>query len=230
MNNSIYSLINYKFNNPSLLETALTHKSVHLDLGIDKKDNERLEFIGDAYLDAVIGYELFSRLKGAAEGELTKKRAFIVCEKSLARVARKLELNKYMRFGHQAILNKVNEKDSVLADCVEAIIGAIFIDSNYDEAKKFILNNFKDIIEEALTDNMFSDYKSNLQEYFQSLDREMNLKYVIDKEEGPDHDKTFYIHVEESGMLLGRGKGKSKKEAEQNAAKESLLVLKKENK
>lgn len=227
MDKTFYSVIGYKFNNEALIETALTHKSVHQDVLNKYHDNERLEFIGDAYLDAVVGFELFKILKDANEGELTKKRAYVVCEKSLAEVARKLELNKYMHFGYQAISNKVNEKDSVLADCVEAIIGAIYIDSGYSEASKFILNNFKGKIQESLVENS-SDYKSELQEYFQSIKKDMNLKYILDKEEGPDHDKKFYIHVEESGVKLGSGVGKSKKIAEQIAAKESLETLKKE--
>lgn len=225
LNKEIYSVLNYTFKDETLIETALTHKSIHQGLSYKIKDNERLEFIGDAFLDAVIGFELFKILPDSNEGELTKKRAYIVCEKSLADIAKKLELNKYMHFGYQAISNKVNEKDSVLSDCVEAIIGAIYLDSGYDEASKFILNNFKDKIYEAINENV-SDYKSDLQEYIQSYKKDMDLKYVLDKEVGPDHDKKFFVHVEESGEKLGSGFGKNKKSAEQMAAKESLETLK----
>ncbi|MCQ2554580.1 MAG: ribonuclease III [Clostridia bacterium] len=227
--NEICRVLGYEFNDRSLLETALTHKSIHMDKGYSRMDNERLEFIGDALLDAIIGIELYQKLPAATEGELTKKRADIVCERSLAVIAKKINLSSYMHFSHGAFANNVTEKDSVLADCVEAVIGAIYLDSGYEAVKEFILRLMGEVIEDSIQGNLAMDYKSELQEYFQKKKKDINISYIVEKEEGPAHNRMFYIRVEADGIVYGHGSGYSKKSAEMEAAKEGLLFLKKEN-
>lgn len=218
--------IGYRFQNREYLERALTHSSYNREKNTKHKDNERLEFLGDAFLDAIIGAELFVKMSKVTEGTLTKTRALIVCEKSLAGVARKLELGKYLLMGHGEASTGGRNKDSILADALEAVIGAIYIDGGYIEAQSFTVKAFEKTIEGAVSGKIFSDYKSELQELLQSGGKPINIQYVLDSEEGPPHDKTFHVHMEYDENSFGRGSGKTKKEAEQNAAKESLEILK----
>ncbi len=221
----LQSKIEYQFQNREYLERALTHSSYNREKNTKHKDNERLEFLGDAFLDAIIGAELFQRMNRVTEGTLTKTRASIVCEKALAKIARSLDLGRYMLMGHGETSTGGRNKDSILADALEALIGAIYIDGGYAQAQSFTVRVFEETIEKAISGRAFSDYKSELQELLQSGGRTVTIRYVTDNEEGPDHDKTFYVHMECDGRRLGSGIGKTKKEAEQNAAKQSLSIL-----
>lgn len=219
------SKIKYKFQNIQYMERALTHSSYNREKNTKHKDNERLEFLGDAFLDAIVGAELFHKMDHVTEGTLTKTRALIVCEKALAEIARKLDLGAYLLMGHGEESTGGRNKDSILADALEALIGAIYIDGGYDAAQAFTVRVFEKTIDGAISGKIFSDYKSELQEVLQSGGTQVNIQYITDCEEGPAHNKTFYIHMEYDGNKLGSGIGKTKKEAEQNAAKESLRIL-----
>lgn len=214
--------INYKFKNPAYLEKALTHSSFMQEKS-DRcgRDNERLEFLGDAFFDAIISEALFHKLPNVAEGKLTKLRASIVCEKSLAEQARKLEIGKFMNMGKGEERMGGRERESILADALEAVMAAIFLDGGFEEVRRFILETFDETIEAALSGKLTKDYKTELQERLQ-VNGDIKILYQTDKEEGPDHNKTFYVSLFAGGNKLGTGKGKSKKEAEQNAAKYAL--------
>lgn len=214
--------IEYVFRCPEYLERALTHSSYNKEKKSHHVDNERLEFLGDAFFDAIVSAELFSRMKQVTEGKLTKTRAQIVCERSLAEAARSIQLGSYINMGHGEDSTGGRQKDSILADAMEAIIGAIFLDGGYEAAQDFVIRFFKGTIDEAVSGKLFSDYKSEIQEVLQAKGKNTNITYIIDREEGPAHDKTFFVHLEYNGQILGCGSGKSKKEAEQNAARAAL--------
>ena len=214
--------IGYTFQDINFLERALTHSSYNKEKNTKHKDNERLEFLGDAFFDAIISVELFNRMGQVTEGKLTKTRALIVCEQSLAQVWRDLQIGKHINMGHGEESAGGRKKDSILADAMEAIIGALYLDGGYEAARDFVVKAFEETIEKAVAGKLFSDYKSEVQELLQKKGHTVNITYEIDKEEGPAHDKTFYVHLECNGKTLGTGVGKSKKEAEQNAAKATL--------
>lgn len=219
--NALEQVIGYTFQNPEYLERALTHSSYNKEKNTKHRDNERLEFLGDAFFDAIISVELFGRMP-VTEGKLTKTRALVVCEKSLAEVARQLHLGDYIYMGHGEELGGGRDKDSILADSMEAIIGALFLDGGYEAAQKFVVRVFSETIDKAISGKLFSDYKSEIQEILQKKGKNVIITYITDREEGPAHDKTFYVHLECNGRTLGYGSGKSKKEAEQQAAKVAL--------
>ena len=221
------SRIGYSFENKNYIERALTHSSYNRERNTKHRDNERLEFLGDAFLDAIIGAELFARMDKETEGGLSKTRALIVCEKGLASVARSIDLGDYMLMGHGEAITGGRNKDSILADALEAIIGAIYLDGGYEAAQEFTLREFRSLIEGAMQGKIFSDYKSELQEMLQSGGRLVNISYHMDREEGPAHNKTFFMHMECDGKKYGSGCGKTKKEAEQNAAKASIAIIEK---
>lgn len=227
MNNieELENIIGYSFIHPEILERALTHSSYNREKNTKHMDNERLEFIGDGFLDAIVGFELFNRMKGVTEGRLTKTRALIVCEKALADVAREIGLGRFMYMGHGEEAGGGRGKDSILADCMEAVIGGIFLDGGYEAASRFVVRFLKETIDKAIDGKIFLDYKSEVQEILQSKGKTVNIVYVTDREEGPAHNKTFFVHMECDGKVYGSGSGKSKKEAEQNAAKESVATL-----
>ena len=227
MNNvQLEKTIGYRFNNKDYLDRALTHSSYNREKNTKHMDNERLEFLGDAFLDAIIGVELFHRMADESEGRLTKTRALIVCEKALADAARKIELGRYLNMGHGEEIAGGRTKDSILADAAEAVIGALFLDGGYEAARSFVLRFFEETIREAVDGRIFLDYKSEVQEILQGSGVPVNISYITDREEGPAHDKTFFVHMECTGKSYGNGAGKSKKEAEQNAAREAIDTLK----
>ena len=222
-NHDFEQIINYRFNDKNLLEKALTHSSYCREHGLVAKDNnERLEFLGDAFFDAVISVELYKRLEKVDEGKLTKTRALIVCEKSLASVAAGLNIGAYLNMGKGEDQSGGRHRESILADAMEAIIGAIYLDGGYDAMVAFVSRAFSQTIEDALAGKLTNDYKTQVQEVLQKRGQKTDIRYVIDREEGPDHNKTFYVHLVCNGQTLGKGSGKSKKEAEQNAAKDTL--------
>lgn len=217
----------YTFKNQGLLRQALTHSSFKRENEVyeDGKlvyDNERLEFLGDAILDLVIGDILFKSMPDEKEGNLSKIRAGIVCEESLAKIAGTLNLSQSIILGRGELKSGGREKSSILADAVEAIIGAIYLDSDYYTCYEFVSNVFESMIIQAEQGMLNHDYKSLLQERLQE-DGPVNIEYVTFKEEGPPHKKTFCVKVFCESKELGMGCGRSKKIAQQEAAKDALL-------
>lgn len=214
--------IQYDFQNINLLKNALTHSS-YINEGRSPQigNNERLEFLGDAILDAVISDHLYSRLENVEEGELTKVRAIIVCERSLAACGARLSIGNYLRLGKGEENSGGRNRHSIVADAMEAVIGAIYLDGGWEAAHSFVIRIFSEMIEDAASGKLHMDYKTEIQERLQSHG-EADISYVIEKEEGPDHDKTFYANLVFQGSVIGRGSGRSKKEAEQQAAKQAL--------
>lgn len=231
MNNSDFEKkIHYTFKDKELLNQALTHSSFCREHGVAPKDNnERLEFLGDAFFDAIISVELYKRLERVDEGRLTKTRALIVCEKSLAAVALRLGIGNYLNMGKGEEHSGGRNRESILADAVEAVVGAIYLDGGYEEAYRFVSREFRGTVEDALAGKLFTDYKTQVQEVLQKRGRKTTIIYQMDREEGPDHDKTFYVHLVCDGKRLGSGCGKSKKEAEQDAAKATFSMISPEN-
>ncbi|MCI5689160.1 ribonuclease III [Anaerovoracaceae bacterium 42-11] len=227
MNNGDFEKkIQYTFKNKELLNKALTHSSFCREHGTEgKNNNERLEFLGDAFFDAIISVELYKLLEKVDEGKLTKTRALIVCEKSLAQVARRLDIGAYLNMGKGEEHSGGRQRESILADAVEAVVGAIYLDGGFEEVFRFVSREFAQTIEDALAGRLFTDYKTQVQEVLQKRGKKVIISYHLDKEEGPDHDKTFYVHLTCNGRVLGCGSGKSKKEAEQNAARETFRLL-----
>lgn len=224
MNNLDFeNIIAYRFQDKMLLEKALTHSSYCREHGVESRDsNERLEFLGDAFFDAVISEELYQRLEKVDEGKLTKTRALIVCEKSLASVALRLGVGNYLNLGKGEEQSGGRKRESILADALEAVVAAIYLDGGFEAMRQFVAREFASAIDDALAGKLFADYKTQVQEVLQKRGKNTKIRYVTDREEGPDHDKTFYVHLVCDGETMGRGSGKTKKEAEQNAAKETL--------
>lgn len=221
-NKTIYDRIGHEFSDESLFETAVTHSSFSRENGAPLSScNERLEYLGDAYLDVIISEELYERLPEENEGVLTKYRALIVCGESLAEVGRALQLGEVMKLGKGEENTGGRERESIIANAVEAIIAAICKDGGYDKAREFVLKNFNQKIEDVISGRIRNDYKSELQEIHQ-MNGPVDIRYELLSETGPDHDKTFYVRVTIDDNVLGEGSGKSKKEAEQNAARHAL--------
>jgi ribonuclease-3 len=218
--------LKYRFEDIELLETALTHSSYANEHGMHaSKSNQRLEFLGDTVLGLVVSEYLFMKYPFYPEGELTKIRAKVVSEPSLALAARKINLGKFLLLGKGEENTGGRDRDSILADASEAITGAIFMDSNYDAVREFLLKNFEMIIVKAVAKgSLFIDYKTGLQEKLQKVTKE-KLVYSVVKEEGPDHNKLFHVDVSVGGDVIGSGIGRNKKEAEQMAAKEALILM-----
>ena len=216
------TVIGYEFRDKELLERALTHSSF-LPQGKDRArhNNERLEFLGDAFFDAIISVELCKLLPGAEEGKLTKLRAIVVCEQSLAREGERLDIGSYLRMGKGESASGGRKRASIVADAMEAVIGAIFLDGGYEAAARFVVDNFSNTVKLAVEGKLFTDFKTALQESLPP-GTQGQLKYVVTGEEGPDHDKRFYVDVVYAGKVLASGSGKSKKEAENSAAKLAL--------
>lgn len=215
--------INYHYKSTGLLEEALTHSSYaneHRNSGV--RDNERLEFLGDAILDLIISEYLFKKYQDMPEGDLSKIRASIVCEGSLAKNAKKMNLGQYILLGKGEEMTGGRDRASILADAFEAVTGSLFLDGGFEEAKQFIHQTLVSDVEQTESiETLYTDYKTLLQECIQKVS--MNpIHYEVVGEEGPDHDKHFYVEVFHEERSLGRGIGKSKKEAEQDAAKKAL--------
>ena len=213
--------LGYHFKNPALLARALTHSSYANERHVDTGDNERLEFLGDSVLGFITAEYLFANHRDFPEGELTKLRAYAVCEKSLFSYAEEIGLGNYLKLGKGEERTGGRTRPSVLSDAFEAVIAAIYLDGGMDEAKKFVLRFVVPYVEAKPT---FKDYKTMLQEVVQKNQGE-TLEYVIVSETGPDHDKCFTVEVHLNSNIIGRGVGGSKKKAEQNAAKESLELM-----
>ncbi|TDT61607.1 ribonuclease III [Fonticella tunisiensis] len=213
------------FENLYILNTALTHSSYAHQYNLKYNDhNERLEFLGDSVLSVIVSEYLYRKYKNKQEGKLSRIRAGVVCEGSLAEVARKLEINKYILIGKGEELSGGRDKDSLLADACEAIIAAIYLDKGLEAARNFVLKYLTDKIDVIVKDHNYNDYKSKLQEYVQR-NLLSTIEYKVVSESGPAHDRTFHIDVYLDNKCFGKGTGKSKKEAEQRAAREALNKL-----
>ncbi len=223
LSEQIYSNLDYKFKNKKLLIKSLTHSSYSNE---NKKynigNNERLEFLGDSILSLIVSKFIFTQYTEYPEGELTKLRAKVVCEEILSKAARKLDIGNHLFLGKGEEQTGGRERKSILADTFEAIIAAIYLDGGFACAQKFVLSNLKVYIELAVKGKIVLDYKSHLQEYYQSKEELYKIKYIVEKEEGPDHSKVFYVSAYVNKEIIGRGIGKSKKIAEQSAAKNAL--------
>ena len=214
----MFDTLGYRFKDNSLLSTALTHTS----FAYENKDgktfsNERLEFLGDAVLELIISSHIFNKFPDLTEGELTKLRASIVCEDSLSKVSKKLKIGENLMLGKGEEQNGGRNRPSILADAFEAILGAIYLDGGFNDAEKFILEVLKDVILQKKDSFKTNDSKTLLQEIIQKNSQEP-LVYKIISEEGPAHDKVFTVEVFHKGSSLAIGGGKSKKDAEQDAA------------
>ena len=214
--------IGYSFKNEKLLEEALTHSSY--TNGKHLKSNERLEFLGDSVLSIVVSKYLFENLTNMPEGQLTKIRAGVVCENALYPFARKIDLGKYIFLGKGEEMTGGRDRHSILADAFEALIAAIYLDGGIEAARSFILPFLPPL--DKLRDGKFllGDYKTVLQEIIQQNPEE-KIAYEIAAESGQAHNKQFTANVLLNGQVIGTGIGKSKKEAEQNAAKEAISLM-----
>ncbi len=218
--NELENKINYNFKQQDILIEALTHSS-YANEKKRSKYNERLEFLGDSVLGIIISDFLFKNYPELPEGDLTKTRAKIVCEPTLAECAKSIDIGQYLLLGRGEEVTGGRSRTSILADAFEAIIGAIYLDSDLYSAYEFVKFIMKDIIVDAVKGKIFIDYKTKLQEIIQNQGNN-TLIYEIVNEDGPDHNKTFHTQVKMNNDIIGFGTGKSKKESEQNAAKMAL--------
>ncbi len=217
--------IGYRFHNISVLQNALTHSSYANERWHDSlKSNERLEFLGDSVLGMLVAEYLYGNFPDRLEGELTRMRADMVCEKALAKVAARIDLGKHLLLGKGEEQNGGRKRDSILADALESVIAACYLDGGMDAARAFVNAFVLTDIPVSKLNNM--DYKTMLQEFVQQK-RDQVLVYTLIGESGPDHDKQFLVELTLNGAVIGRGVGTSKKRAEQDAARVALEELKK---
>lgn len=217
--------IGYTFQNKELVKTALTHSSYSNEIKHKEKVacNERLEFLGDSVLSLIVSDFIYKNYSHFNEGILTRVRANVVCENSLFELASEFELGKYLYLGHGELITEGRKRKSIIADAFEALLAAIYLDGGMDEARKFLLPRIKNPIEKAAT-GLNEDYKSMLQKIVQQTPEEI-LEYELVSEEGPPHDRYFTFNVKLNSNVLGTGRGRSKREAEQLAAREALILF-----
>ena len=215
----------FRINNSELIHQAFIHSS-YANEHRSRHDNERLEFMGDAVLQLWSSTQIYPLNPPLSEGEMTRLRSRLVCEKALAEYGRRLGLNRFLKLGAGEEKTGGRNKDAIIADMFEAFLGALFLDQGYDAADRFLhLAMDQDIVHPANTD-VFKDYKTKLQEYVQT-DHRSSVQYVLVKEEGPSNNPVFTMNAVVEGLVMGTGSGSSKKNAEQNAAKNALDKLKK---
>jgi len=218
--------LGYTFHTPELLVRAFCHASyVNEQVWPGLEDNERLEFLGDAVLDLAVSHLLMRHFEDAREGELSKFRAMLVDELGLYEVAQGLGLGDYLLLGKGEEQTLGREKPSILADTTEALIGAVYLDGGFDRAQRMIEDLFSPLLERVASRERVHDFKSLLQEYTQQTCKTLP-RYRLIRETGPAHDRSFLISLSLMGKPLTEGEGRSKKEAEQNAARQALLLLK----
>ena len=219
--------IGYKFKNIELLQSALMHSSYTNEKRLPKyKCNERLEYLGDAVLELVSSEFLFHTNSTMPEGEMTKLRASMVCEPSLALCARNIHLGEYLLLGKGEESTGGRLRDSVTSDALEALIGAIYLDGGFANAKEFIM---RFVLNDLENKKLFYDSKTILQEVVQANFKKEEIIYKLTGEEGPDHDKSFFVAVYIADTKYGEGKGRTKKGAEQQAAYQTILMLREQN-
>ena len=216
--------IGYHFRDVRLLQQALIHSSFAFERMKNGRHNETQEFLGDAVIDLTVGYILFSRFPEMREGKLTRIRAALVSEVGLAEMARRIDLGKYLFLGHGEDTSNGREKSSILSCAYEALVGALFLDSGYDEALVFVRRWFETLIDRRREMLLTVDAKSGLQELLQERFNE-GPEYVLDDEQGPAHARIFTVSVLFQDKILGRGSATNKKEAEQQAARTALESL-----
>jgi ribonuclease-3 len=217
--------LGYEFKHIDFLIESLRHSSfVNENLELDIQDNERLEFLGDAVLNLVVGHMLMHRFPDLKEGDMSKMRANLVNESQLASIAQEMNLGSYLQLGKGEIQTKGWEKPSILANTFEAVIAAIYLDGGFDAAFKIIDGHFSVLLDSVVMSTVNYDFKSQVQELVQMKQQKMPV-YTVVHESGPDHDKTFRVRLN-TGEIQTEGEGKSKKAAEQNAAKKCLKLLK----
>lgn len=219
------SALGYSFADPTALKRALTHKSYANEHRLPSvRQNERDEFLGDAVMELVVSHRLMETFPEAAEGELSKLRAAVVNETSLAALARKIRLGDFMFLGRGEEQCQGREKDSLLSDAYEAVLGAVYLDGGFSAAYDVVSAQFADLLQQATSQNILKDYKTRLQEVAQERFRQIP-KYRLAEERGPDHDKVFVVDLFINNENYGQGVGKSKKQAEQGAAMLALQKL-----
>ena len=216
--------IGYEFKNKQLLETALTHTSYAYEN--KKQSNEKLEFLGDSILEFVSSEYIYHNYPNLKEGEMTKVRASVVCEDSLQKIAKMHNFSDFLYLGKSERTSQKEVRPAIMADSIEAVIAAIFLDGGLEEAKKLILNNLAKPIENATKNIGQKDYKTVLQEDLQK-NGNVDIEYVIVDEKGPDHEKVFTAELKFNNKILATGEGKSKKQAEMEAAQKALENIKK---
>lgn len=217
------SKIGYTFKNKELIKKAVTHSSFANEVSKRDGSNERLEFLGDAVLSIIISDYLYKNYNHLPEGELTKLRASLVCEKSLFGFSKQLQMGEFLMLGKGEVLTGGRERSSILADAFEAVLAAIYLDGGIEPATTFVM---KFALNELLSDKKaaFTDYKTMLQEIIQKNPDDKPI-YILVGESGPDHDKKFMVEVSLNADIIGKGEGRSKKEAEQAAAAEALKLM-----
>ena len=211
--------IGYEFKNKQFLETALTHTSYAYEK--KKQSNEKLEFLGDSILEFVSSEYLYQNYPELKEGEMTKVRASVVCENSLHEIAKMHNFSDFLKLGKSERISQKEVRPAIMADSVEAVIAAIFLDGGLEPAKQFILKNLTKPIENATKHIGQKDYKTVLQEILQR-NGTVDIEYEIIDEKGPDHEKVFTSEVKLNDKVLAIGEGKSKKQAEMEAAKNAI--------
>ena len=215
--------IGYKFKNITLLQIALTHSSYANEQWHDSlKSNERLEFLGDSVLGMVVAEHLYKTFPDRLEGDLTRMRADMVCEASLAKIAERIELGQYLLLGHGEEQSGGRNRPSILADAVESVLAACFLDGGMDAARSFIEKFVLCNVPQSRLRNV--DYKTALQELVQQK-KNQQISYRLVGESGPDHNKSFCVEVTLNGTVVGKGTGSSKKRAEQDAARIAMETL-----
>lgn len=220
---SLESRLGYNFKNISLLKNALVHTSYANEVRNGVTSNERLEFLGDSVLSLIVSDHIFNEFSGMPEGELTRLRASLVCEKSLCSFARELDLGHFLYLGKGEDKGGGRDRDSILADAFEAVLAAIYLDGGMDAAKEYVMRFVLREIETHTEENT-KDYKTILQEIIQRNPEE-TVSYILTGSDGPDHDKSFTVEVHLNSNVIGEGTGKSKKQAEQMAAKQALKLM-----
>ena len=219
--------VGYTFKNKELLKTALTHTSYAYEKNV--QSNEKLEFLGDSILEFISSVYLYSNYSNLKEVEMTKVRAQVVCEESLYKIAKSHDFSDFLRLGKSEKMSGGKIKTAILADSVEAVIAAMYLDGGLEPAEKFIIKNLKEEIKIASKNVGQKDYKTVLQEILQKHG-DVDIKYNITKETGPDHDKVFEAEVLYNKKVLAEGTGKSKKHAEMEAAKHAIEIIKNKKK
>jgi ribonuclease-3 len=223
--NKLQSILDITFNDYSLLKQAFVHRSyLNENLETVIESNERLEFLGDALLSFVVAEDLYMNFTELDEGEMTKLRAALVCQESLAELAEYFKLGDYLFLGQGEEKNGGRGRSRNLACVMEALVGAIFVDQGFFRARDFILQLFDSRMKKAMDEKVMTDYKSRLQELAQANSKEIPRYEVVDTV-GPDHDKEFRVEVLVGGKVVGKGKGKNKQSAEKEAARRALEKL-----
>ncbi|MFC1998724.1 ribonuclease III [Chloroflexota bacterium] len=225
---TLQSSIGVTFNDATLLEQALVHRSYPNETSAELSSNERLEFLGDALIGLAVADDSYQRFPDLQEGDLTKLRAAVVCKDSLAQVARSLDLGENLYLGRGEEQGGGRKRDRNLACAFEALIGAVLLDRGYDIAKDLVLKLIRPLIEQSAEQLGVADYKSKLQELIQ-LKQQVTPTYRVVKAVGPDHDRDYYVEVAAAGVVIGMGSGKSKQQAEKDAARVALEKLNGEN-